>query len=333
MWWMLLGCPSSVDVPKSPASDASDAQQEPIDPFRGLSVHLSIDDLPFQIQRGQQMTLTREETAAWNERLRRHLATHRAPASVFFVCDWLHEGSSEVEDWASAGHAVGNHTAHHLAARTVGPEAFLADAEACQERLAADGHPGRWFRYPYLSHGADPSSQQAIREGLGALGLSNVPIAAPTTEWVFAFRYRLALEAGDADEARLVAAAYLEHMDDALLHAEALAQRTVGRTAPHTVLVHANELNGDWLDDLLGRWSRRGVRFVGVDEVMADSLYQRPILGTSAGALPWTLRVIDEPVSDALRWFDQEEGRVRSAWPLPPEPWPTGVPVSASLSE
>ena len=328
MWLLMLACAQTVEAPQGPVSPPADP-----DPLQGLVVHLSMDDLPWQIQQGQQPTLSLDETAAWNRRIRDHLAAYEVQASVFFVCDWLQEGSTEVQAWAAGGHAIGNHTAHHLAARKVGPEAFLADAAACQERLAAQGHPARWFRFPYLSHGADTAAQEQIRQGLTELGLTNLPIAAPTTEWVFAFRYRMALEAQDHAEARRLGAAYLEHMDAALLHAELLARQTTGQTAPHTVLVHANELNGDWLDDLLQRWQERGVRFVGAEVAMAHGMYQRPIIRTSSGALPWALRVTEGELTPELGWFGEEEAQISAEWPLPPEPWPTGVPVSAALPE
>ena len=170
-------------------------------------VHVSIDDLPWQVERGQAVELPAAAVAAWNRKLREHLAVAGAPATVFFNCERLGPTANELSMWAEAGHALGNHTARHLAARQVTPAAFIDDTAACQRQLAAAGHTVRWFRYPYLGYGADEAGQEAIRGGLLALGLTNVPIAAPTSEWVFAYRYRIAKVVGDTATQQAVLAA------------------------------------------------------------------------------------------------------------------------------
>lgn len=310
MVWVLLGCVTR-GAPEAPAP--------------GVEVHVTVDDLPWQIERGQQVELPWSAVAEWNRRLRGHLATRGVQASVFFTCERLDPEATELDLWSAAGHALGNHTAHHLAARKVGAAAFLADAAACQERLGAEGHPARWFRYPYLGYGADSADQGQIREGLAQLGLTNVPVAAPTAEWVFAYRYRLALEAGDEATQRAVGDAYVAHMEAALAEADRQIRLLEGRSAPVTVLLHANELNGDHLGAVLSRWEGLGARFVSIDRVMSDPLYTRLPRSTSAFAVPWALRAHGlEPTGD-LAWFSDEEGRVRQTWPLPPPPWPTGM--------
>src|SRR5262245_49837566 len=78
-----------------------------------VRVALTFDDLPYQT-RGPAPVVT--DPALWarvNAAVLAALAKHRAPAAVFVNCGFLSQKDELVDAWWAAGHAVGNHTAHH----------------------------------------------------------------------------------------------------------------------------------------------------------------------------------------------------------------------------
>ena len=68
--------------------------------------------------------------------------------------------------------------------------------------------------------------------------------------------------------------AYLDFTIAALDFAERLSPEIFGREIPETLLIHANDLNADCLDELLKRLGARGYRFVTLDQAMSDPAYQ-----------------------------------------------------------
>jgi peptidoglycan/xylan/chitin deacetylase (PgdA/CDA1 family) len=348
------------------------------DPGPRRAVHLTIDDLPWQLERGQTMALPAEEVARWNRQLLAVLKQHDVSVSAFFTCDRIQPGDGSVTAWSEAGHALGNHTASHLPAKKVGPTAFLENAASCQKTLTEAGAEVRWFRYPYLGYGADAASQQAIADGLEAMGLRDLPVTATTSEWVYATAYRKALADGDTERQARIRSEYLDsvtsgrfsasalgrsslgwrysstvaplgrefegidssslegppslnYMLDALDAAERISEALEGRPIPQTVLIHANELNGHVLDELITRYKARGVTFLSADDTMADPVFAKPVQRIESWAVPWVVRVhapVDgAPDPKSLQWFSQAERRAIEAWPLPPAPWHRGVPM------
>ena len=348
IWWLACSRPPE-PAPPPPPEPTPEPTPEPVPapaplpeaaPAPALQVHLTVDDLPFQIERTQQHALSASQIRWWNERLLGTLRAHDVRASGFVNCRRLQQGDDVLPRWRRAGHAIGNHSFGHLPARSVGPAAFLADVARCQDILTKEvDSPSDAFRYPYLGYGEDAADQAAIAEGLAALGLRNAPVTVPTSEWVFATRFRDALAAGDEAQQQAIVEAYYAHMDRALTAAVDLARSAEGRDVIQTVLVHVNELNALHLGPLLARWkAERGVAFVDLETAQTDPVFAKPVARVSPVALAWVARVHPEGSldEDLARWSGREEARVLEAWPIsaPQEDWHRGVPpVPKDLDE
>jgi len=328
--WIACSSPPAVEAPApGPAPTDVEAEVEPIE------VHVTIDDVPWQIERGQQMTLSVRDVQRWNQRIMLALQEADVRASVFVTCDRLRPGDGMVEAWDHAGHAVGNHSQSHLPAKDVGSEAFVADVAQCQAELTRRlGKSPRWFRYPYLGYGADATEQARIELGLDRAGLSNAPVTLPTSDWVFVAPYREALASGDEAKQAQLAAGWAAHLVEAVRAGDALAQATSGRSVPQTLLLHANELTAHQLPALLETLRGEGVRFVGLEEALTDEVFRKPVVRFEPGALPWLARVYPDDVPQ-MSWFSEAEGRLRQQHGTAKEPntWPTGVPAVVESTE
>ena len=72
--------------------------------------------------------------------------------------------------------------------------------------------------------------------------------------------------------------------------AERISPLVFGREIPQTLLIHANDITADTLDEMLTRFEARGYRFVTMDEVMADPAYQTKDTHVSTHGPTWLFR-------------------------------------------
>ena len=56
--------------------------------------------------------------------------------------------------------------------------------------------------------------------------------------------------------------------------AERISLQIFGREITQTLLLHANDVNADYLEEMLRRFAGRGYRFVTLDEAMSDPAYE-----------------------------------------------------------
>lgn len=72
--------------------------------------------------------------------------------------------------------------------------------------------------------------------------------------------------------------------------AEHASPRIFGREVAQTLLIHANDINADCLDDMLGRFTAREYHFVTLDEAMNDLAYQTKDTLVSTSGPTWLWR-------------------------------------------
>ncbi len=276
--------------------------------WEGVRLHLSLDDAPMQFRERSDPLPSAEEVEALNQTILGHLSERGVEASVFFNCDRMPEGEHTVEAWHRAGHVVGNHTADHSRLDEVGPDAWLADVDRCHEVLAARlPQPPTWFRYTYLNHGSTAQVRDAAAQGLTDRGYRNVPITVATSDWVLAFAW---LDAqGDPALQERIGQRYVQHMVDAVDAARDMARLSTEAEVTHTVLVHVNPLNAEWLDEVLDAYAARGATFVDLQAAMADPVYAMDNQYTGGAGISWLARIAPDKLQGY--WFGQEEGRLQ----------------------
>jgi peptidoglycan/xylan/chitin deacetylase (PgdA/CDA1 family) len=291
MLWALLACFSHPEAPLK-------------------RVALTIDDLPWQVQKGQEAP-DRAGMQALNARLREQLQAAGAPAAVFFNCGLLEEGDGIAEAWAASGAEVGNHTWSHAGLHRVDLADWLEDSRRCQEWLGERVGAPRWFRYPFLSMGNDPETSEAAALGIASLGLRHAPVTVATSEWVHAFAWREAR--GDAQRQADIAADLRRHHLEALEAAHQLAIATQGRPVAQITLLHANELVAEQLGELIDDLRGAGWTLITLEEALSDPVYALPDRWGRRGGYSWLQRVRPDfdPKED---WFSTQEEEIQGRW-------------------
>lgn len=250
------------------------------------TIAITFDDLP-KAYAGKD---TPDDLRATTARLLQSLNAHRAPAIGFvnehglFVPGQTDARIEVLRMWLTAGMELGNHTFSHPDLNKTPLQAYEDDVihgEVVWRRLVADHNKKagttapveRYFRHPY-THTGETSEKKAAFEGfLKSRGYTIAPFTIENFDWGFNAVYSKALMAGDKELAQRTRAAYLEHADTMVAYFEQRSRDVFGREIPQTLLIHANNINADTLDEMLTRLEKRGYRFVTLGQAMADPAY------------------------------------------------------------
>ena len=247
-------------------------------PSRRMAI--TFDDLPYVAVDQQDLQSAQRAT----KEILRVLQAYRAPGVAF-----VNEGSLLVmgevdariallQQWVDAGMILGNHTYSHPDFNTLTIQQFqdeIIKGEVVTRRLMQSRQPYQlYLRHPYTHTGDTQAKKEAIEDFLAARGYKVTPHTIDSMDYVFNTCYVRALRNKDQALAMRLREAYVDLTIAATEFAERFSPEIFGREIPQTLLMHANDINADSLDEMLRRLSARGYRFVTLDEAMSDPAYQ-----------------------------------------------------------
>jgi peptidoglycan-N-acetylglucosamine deacetylase len=256
------------------------------------SMALTFDDLPYAYaapDAAVDVARAKRVTAA----LLRALSSHHAPAVAFVNEAKLGTGpetkarTALLRRWIEAGALLGNHTYSHADFNASDVQEFekeILRGEAVTRRLMKSREPYQlYFRPPKTHTGDTREKKEAIEAFLAAHGYKMAPHTIDSEDYVFNAGY-VHVPGHDGRSAARLRSSYLDFVMRATEFAERVSREIFGRDISQTILLHANDINADALDELLARLERRGYRFVSLDAAMADPAYRtRDTLVTAFG--------------------------------------------------
>jgi len=263
---------------------------------------ITFDDLPVISVTPMDAAGRREVTA----RLLAALRKHHIPA-VGFVNEYAlygyrttdegapnPDGVALLKAWVDAHLELGNHGFAHLDYHRVDAATFRADVVRGEKvtgaLLAARGARLRYFRHPYLHTGLDLDAKRSLERFLAERGYRVAPVTVQNEDWQFAAAYSRAAERHAGKPMEEIATAYVAHTAVILQRSERLSTELFGREIPQVVLLHANALNADHLEDLVRLLEERGYEFVTLDRALEDSAYRSPDRYLGDPSLDWLAR-------------------------------------------
>jgi peptidoglycan/xylan/chitin deacetylase (PgdA/CDA1 family) len=257
-------------------------------PVRRMAV--TFDDLPYVALGRQDLSDAQRVT----RELLRILKTREVP-TVAFVNESKLQVTGEVDAriallqmWIDAGAILGNHTYSHPNFNTLTVEQFedeIIKGEVVTRRLMRSHEPYQlYFRHPMTHTGDSQAKKEAIENFLAARGYKVTPHTIENSDFIFNAIYVDARRKHDEATASRLRKDYLDFTVAATEFAERISPKIFGREVTQTLLIHANDINADCLDEMLKRFSARGYSFVSLDEAMSDPAYQtKDTLVTTSG--------------------------------------------------
>lgn len=258
---------------------------------------VTFDDLPFVwAADGEPLPTAQRATRD----LLRALNTHGVPAIGFVnearlqVLEQMDARTALLTRWVDAGMLLGNHTFSHQNLTDASIEAFKEEiirGDIVSRRLMRSREPYQlYFRHPMTRTGDTAEKKQAIESFLADRGYKVAPHTIENMDFVFNAVYVRARAGGDAALVERVQEEYLSYTAAVTSFAEKITPQVFGRDVPQTLLLHANELNADMLDQILENYTALGYRFISLDEAMADSAYRTPVTVVSRHGPTWLWR-------------------------------------------
>lgn len=242
---------------------------------------VTIDDLPY-VRMGEAEYLPSAQTAT--AKILSILKKHKVPAVGFVNERQLEFGNQRearialLRDWVKNGMALGNHTWSHpdFNQRTVAQfQEEIEKGDVVTRQLMQSRRPYQlYFRHPMTHTGDTLEKKEAIEKFLAARGYKVTPHTIENSDFIFNVPYAQARQKGDTALMNRVREAYLDFTFAATDFAEKIAPQIFSREIPQLLLIHANDLNADCLDEILQRLTERGYKFVTLDKVMADPAYE-----------------------------------------------------------
>jgi hypothetical protein len=236
-------------------------------------------------------SIPEDRRAEADERLLKHLGGTRAFLFAIGQCVNNPDGAAILKRWSAAGHRIGNHTyTHQPLFGKITPEEFEAEILHAEDVLRGYSGFRRWFRFPALSEGRTREIRDRLRLFLSQHGYQNGAVTIDASDWYYDQRLRARLDADREFDVTLYRQPYLDHIWDRARFYDRLSRDVLGRSVPHTLLIHYNLLNSLFLGDLLALFRSKGWSVIDAEEAFSDEVFTRqPDIAPAGQSLIWAL--------------------------------------------
>ncbi len=245
-----------------------------------------------------------------NERIQGHLRKRGIRAALFPVGSNVDngEGRAILASWNDAGHILSNHTWNHRMMGRAGAGQLRAEIIRCEALIGGYARFRRFFRFPALKEGATAELRDAHRGVLRELGYRNGYVTIDASDWYYDQRLRAKLQEDALFDAARYRQPYVAHMVDRAEYYDSLSRRVLGRSVPHTLLVHYNLLNALFLGDVLDALRERGWEFVAAEEAYRDPVFaSEPQIAPAGESLIWALAKESGRFEGELRYPGEDD--------------------------
>lgn len=260
------------------------------------TIAVTIDDLPVVSTRSDI-----EHRRQITRKLLAHIKKAKIPAIGFVNENKLYVDGVRSEEqvdllrmWIGAGLELGNHTYSHRSLNRIDLSDYIADVlkgeTITRELLQKKKKDLRFFRHPFLQTGRSLETKAQFASFLEKNGYTIAPVTHDNADYIFARAYDIAFDKKDLELQKKIGEAYVPYMEAKLDYWERQSTKLFGREISQTLLIHANSINADYLDELAKMLNRRGYRFVSLETSVKDDAYKLPDNFIGAGGISWLHR-------------------------------------------
>jgi len=198
---------------------------------------------------------------------------------------------SLLRNWVRGGFDLGNHTYSHpdfnLVSLKVFSENVLKGETISRQLLAEKGKKLVYFRHPFLHVGNNRVKADSLRDFLSRQGYTVAPVTIDNEDYLFALAYQRAKAKTDTMLMRQIGHDYLGYMAMKMKYFGNQAKILFGREIPQILLLHASNLNADYVDALANVFSRNGYEFISLRKALEDKMYESPITVYGNWGISW----------------------------------------------
>ena len=258
---------------------------------------ITLDDLPAITYDYKNLEFKRELIG----KLIRTFRAYEIPAIGFVNESKLYENGKLSEQkvdllrtWLEAGYELGNHTYAHKDYHKVTFDKFTEDIlkgeRVCKDLVKEYDQQYIYFRHPFLHVGLDKTKHDLLKNFLGEHDYIEAPVSIDNDDYIFAYAYSKASFKGDQELMRKIGKDSVSYMEKKLLYFQRQSEKLLRRNVKQILLLHANLINADYLDDLAAMYQSLGYRFISMKEALEDDAYEREITVYNNWGISWIYR-------------------------------------------
>jgi hypothetical protein len=202
-----------------------------------------------------------------------------------------------------------NHTYNHqLLSGKATPEEFEEGILHTENVLRKYSGFRKRFRFPALKEGRTPEVRDRLRLFLARHGYRSGAVTIDASDWYYNQRLLKRIEADRSFDPNRYRQPYLDHIRDRAQFYDKLSRDVLGRTVPHTLLIHYNLLNSLFLGDLLAMFRSSGWLIIDAEEAFSDEVFTRqPNIAPAGESLIWALAKETGKFEDRLRYPGEDD--------------------------
>jgi len=285
------------------------------------TVAITVDDLPYASGGGAADPVAEAAQAGIaNRAMLAAFRRHHVPVTGFAIqkrVDALGpDGPRILNQWIQSGLDLANHTYSHPDINTLSVEQ-IEDEIVKGERtigplMDGAGKKLEFFRFPMNHTGDTRAKHDALAEFLKRRGYRLATCTIDNSDYVYNTAYVRILAKNDHTSAKKLRGEYVAYTAAEIDYYAGLNQQVLGYEPPQVMLLHANRLNADTIEQVLKLFTDRRYRFVSLAAAQSDPAYQIPETHVTKFGPMW-----------GYRWAAERGVKVNGSLEKEPAKWVT----------
>jgi len=271
------------------------------------SIAITIDDVP---------NTTKYQKDNFSPILLYALDSLKVPFTIFinedkvYRTELVNKNKVILEQWIKNNQVIiGNHTYSHSRYSEVGFESFVKDIEkgdSLTKQYAAKYNKGlKFFRFPFNDLGKDSIQHLQIREYLKSKNYTIAPFTVESSDWMFDTVYQHYLDNGEIEKAKEIGELYVNKTVELVNFYEAMTTKIYGRFVKQIYLCHDNDINADFLPEIIKRLNKEDYEVISFEESLTDPIYTQEDTYYKKWGVSWLYRWMDTQ-EERVKWMKQE---------------------------
>ncbi len=208
------------------------------------------------------------------KKLIKNLKKSNVPDVMLFVTtkNITKKSKKRVEAYTEAGFQLGNHSHSHFSPHRKDIETYLDDITLAHNQLKGFANVVPFYRYPYLHEGNDIITRDRIRQHLLDLRYRNGYVTVDNYDWYMDSLLQKALTEGKKVDYDALKSAYITILWESILFYDGVAEKTLGRSPKHVLLLHENDMAALFIGDLIEHIRLQGWKIISPQEAYEDPI-------------------------------------------------------------
>ncbi len=183
------------------------------------------------------------------------------------------ERKQRLSSYSNSGHYIGNHTHSHKHASKLGAIKYIEDIKKAELILSEYSTYKKWFRFPFLDQSKDHLSRDKIFNWLKKNKYKNGYVTIDTFDWYINSLVQKAVASKKKIDYKTLKKVYVKYIMDCsrIFHKKNI--NLFDKPIKHTLLIHENDLNGMFLEDILSAYIKNGWKLVDAKEAIEQPAF------------------------------------------------------------